>query len=131
MKSKKQPKKLKNNKSAGNDGMNPELIKYAPDAVFNEIAIIMNDLAETGQYPKEIVQGLLCALQKPGKKKGPTENLRPIVLFSVLRKITAICLSTRLKDRIDNEIPISQAAYRNGRSTTEHVFSKKMLAQRA
>lgn len=128
---KKAAQRLKNNKSAGKDNIKPELIKYAPDSVFLEIADIINKIAETGEYPEELVQGILCALQKPGKKKGPTDNLRPIVLFSVLRKITAICLADRIKGRINNEIPITQAAYRSGRSTTEHVFAMKILAERA
>ena len=32
---------------------------------------------------------------------------------------------------VDKEIPPSQAAYRTGRSTTEHVFAIKLLAQKA
>ena len=37
----------------------------------------------------------------------------------------------RIKNKIDTEIPPSQAAYRQGRSTTEHVFATKMLAEKA
>ena len=124
-------KKLKNNKSAGIDEIKPELIKYAPKEVFQEIATILNTIAENGNYPNELIHGKLCALQKPGKKRGPTENLRPIILFSTIRKITAICLSERIKSKMNNEIPISQAAYRSGRSTTEHIFTMKILAERA
>lgn len=72
----------------------------------------------------------MCALQKPGKPKGPTENLRPIILLSVLRKILAVCLMKRIGERLDNEIPQSQAAYRKGRSTTEHVFGTKLITER-
>lgn len=90
--------RLKNNESAGNDNIRPELLKFAPDETFIEIAKILNQVATTGEYPKEMVQGLLCALQKHGKKKGPTENLRPIILFSVFRKIAAICLAEIIKE---------------------------------
>ena len=72
----------------------------------------------------------MCALQKPGKPKDPTENLRPIILLSVLRKILAVCLKKRIGERLDNEIPQSQAAYRKGRSTTEHVFGTKLITER-
>ena len=37
----------------------------------------------------------------------------------------------RISDRIDTMIPLSQAAYRNGRSTTEHVFAMKILCEKA
>ena len=37
----------------------------------------------------------------------------------------------RIGVKIDREIPITQAAYRSGRSTTEHVFACKILAEKA
>ena len=49
----------------------------------------------------------------------------------MLRKILAICLRKRTNTRIDAEIPPSQAAYRAGRSTTEHVFATKILCEKA
>ena len=36
----------------------------------------------------------------------------------------------RIRNRLDAEIPTSQAAYRKGRSTTEHIFSPKMIIER-
>ena len=83
-------------------------------------------MSATGEYPSEITQGLLCPIQKPGKVIGPSHNLRPIILLSVL----AICLMERIGERIDNEILPSKAAYRKGRSTTEHVFSTKLIIER-
>ena len=37
----------------------------------------------------------------------------------------------RIQEKIKNRIPLSQAAYRAGRSTTEHVFTCKSLAEKA
>ena len=36
----------------------------------------------------------------------------------------------RINDKIDKEIPPSQAAYRKERSTTEHVFTCKLIIER-
>ena len=124
-------KKLRNNRSSGLDNVTAELLKYGPEILSDEIALIYNCLAETGDCPLEITQGLLCALQKPGKTKGPLDHLRPIILLSMLRKVLAICLKDRTIDRIDSKIPPSQAAYRSGRSTTEHVFAVKVLCEKA
>ena len=122
--------KMKLNKSPGCDQVPVELIKYAPPIVFNIIADIYNKLAETGDCPNEITHGLLRPLQKPGKPKGSPSNLRPIILLSILRKILASCIMSRISDKIDKEIPPSQAAYRKGRSTTEHVFTCKLVVER-
>ena len=49
----------------------------------------------------------------------------------MLRKILAICLLNRIKDKIDRDIPVTQAAYRQGRNTTEHVLAIKLLCDKA
>ena len=126
---KKAVKRLKNNKSPGADNVKAELLKYGNDEIFEEIAIILNGVATTGEHPDELTHGILTPLQKPGKARGPTENLRPIILFSLLRKILAICILERSKERINNAIPVTQAAYKQGRSTTEHTFAIKTLVE--
>ena len=122
--------KMKNGTSPGVDNITPEMLKYAPNEIFDEIAKILNEIAETGLAPKELTEGIIAPLQKPNKPKGPLTNLRPITLLSILRKILASCLCKRTDERMDKEIPIQQAAYRPGRSTTEHVFATKMVIER-
>ena len=122
--------KLKNNKSPGIDDVTSEQLKHCPGMIDDEIAKIFNDMCETGEYPNEIIQGVLCPLQKPGKEMGPPENLRPVMLLSLLRKILAICIMKRINKRLDGCIPQSQAAYRINRSTTEHIFAIKLIIER-
>ena len=123
--------KMKNGKSAGCDNVYPEMLKNSPEIITEKIAEILNECAETGKHPKELITGLLIPLQKPGKEKGPPANLRPIVLLSILRKILAICLIERTYTRLRNSIPSSQAAYSKGRSTTELVFTVKTIVEKA
>ena len=121
-------KSMKNNKSAGIDDVTTELIKYGPlNEISTRIASLLNHIAEHGDTPEEIHKGILVPFQKPGKPKGPCENLRPIILLSVIRKILSICMIRRTTEKLETIIPLSQAAYRSGRSTTEHVFALKML----
>ena len=122
---------MKNNKSPGIDKIYPELLKYSPGVIAKEISDIFNEMAKTGNKPKEINLGILKAIQKGGKKQGPIENLRPIILLSVLRKILAMCMVKRIGKKIFKIIPKSQAAYQNGRSTTEQVFVFKSMAEKA
>ena len=122
---------LKNNKSPGIDELRTEQLKYGPTETSKEIADIFNHIAETREKPKETTLGILNPLQKPGKKQGPCANLRPIILLSTLRKILAICMIRRIGDRILKEIPLSQAAYQAGRSTTEQVFVFRSMFEKA
>ena len=54
-----------------------KLIKYSPAVVNEKIADIYNNTEATGKNSNEITHGILRALQKPEKPKGPTSNLRP------------------------------------------------------
>ena len=49
----------------------------------------------------------------------------------MLRKILTICLLRRIWKRLEEKIPINQAAYQPGRSTTEQVFSIKIICEKA
>ena len=113
------------------DNLNAEYLKYAPDTVLTSVADLLNKTADTGDFPEELKLGILNPLPKPNKKKGPAENLRPIILLSVIRKILTICMLRRTWDRMKTKIPVDQAAYQQGRSTTEQVFAIKMLAEKA
>ena len=70
-------------------------LKYSCEELDKEMAKILHEVSRTGCYPQEITHGILTPLQKLGKQCGPTDNLYPIILFSILRKILAICLLER------------------------------------
>ena len=124
-------KSLKSGKSAGIDKLNAEFIKYAPISIHKRIADIYNKTAETGVNLSYLTTGLLTPLAKPGKKKGPPGNLRPIILLSILRKILTISLLNRIWNRLESKIPNEQAAYHEGRDTREQVFALKLLVEKA
>ena len=111
-------KSLKDGKSAGYDRLKAEQLKHGPDIVLEHIADILNHVARTGEFPEDLKKGILIPLQKPGKSKGPPENLRPIILLSALRKILAICMIWRIGDKIDSSIPIRELRGKRGCSTS-------------
>ena len=123
--------RMKNEKSAGPDELEIELIKYASTEIHNEIANIFDTLASTGEKLQELILGVLRALQKPGKERGPAKNLRPIILLSIIRKILTICMLDRILNRLKSHIPYKQAAYQPGRSTTENEHAIKLLVEKA
>ena len=84
------------NKNAGAYCIKAELPKFWTQELVKEIEVILNEIASTRNYPREVVVGITTAIQKPGKPKGPVENLRLITLSSILQNI-AICLKKRTK----------------------------------
>ena len=121
---------LKMNKYPGCDEIPVKLIMYAPDCVYESTAEIINQIAANGDFPREMNHGILAPLQKPGKSRGPVLNLRSNIILPMLRKIFSVCLMDQLCSRLDYETPLTQAAYRKERSTTEHVFAAKMAIER-
>ena len=96
-------KSLKNNKSAGNDNIYAEQLKCSPNEYISDI---FNNMAETGVFPSESKEGTLIPLHKPGKEKGKVENVRPIILLTMIRKILAIIIISRLYDKLDSKFQL-------------------------
>ena len=63
------------NKSAGRNGMEAEFLKFEKEELAKEIAVILNEIASARIYPREVAEGMITAIQKPAKPKGPVENL--------------------------------------------------------
>ena len=61
--------------SAGCDLLRVDDLKYAPDLLYEEIAELLNNVIDTGEFQKELKIRLLVPIQKPGKKMGQPENL--------------------------------------------------------
>jgi len=108
---KKIAKRLKNGKSAGIDKLEVEFLKYAPIEIHQHISEIFNTITNTEEELRELVVGLLRPIQKPGKKKRPADNLRPIILLSVLRNILTIAMLDCLWDRLKGKLPLKQSAF--------------------
>ena len=94
-------KKLKNNKAAGREEVNAELIKYGCRELYKQIASLLIVTSETADYPEEVRRGILTPLAKP-PKKDERVDVRPIILLSVLRKILTITLIDQCWERIKN-----------------------------
>ena len=123
-------KSLKNGRACGHDNINVELLKYAPDKVIEIITRALNQIFEEHK-DLDLRRGVLMALPKPGKCKGPIKNLRPITLFPTIRKILSIVTLNRIKPDCDSYLSTSQCAYRSGRSTTDVVWAYRWMIARA
>ena len=71
--------------------------------------------------------GMLTTLLKPGKPAGPVENIRPIVLLPLLRKILSLIVLARMRTPINAYLSSSQSAYRAGRSTADIIWAHRWL----
>ena len=114
-------KKLKKLKAAGRNEVSAELIKYGCRKLYKQIASLLNVTSERGDH------GPSCKIPKEGWTSkcetyhtpfSTTQNHHHNTDWSVLGA-----------DK--NHIPLSQGAYQKGRSSTEQVFTIKILAEKA
>ena len=116
---------LKTRRAPGPDLLPAELLKASAAVVALPIANILNDSLQHHQE-LDLGRGILVPIPKPFKPKGPVTSLRPIVLLSVIRKVLTHVTMSRIKRNFEARLPAHQAAYRQGRSTADGVWVKRV-----
>ena len=117
--------KMSNNKSSEFDNVTGDMIKYGPHILHQEITNNLNNIFES--HSKEIGRSILKALPKPNKSKGPCKNLRPINLLITIRKILSNLTLQRINPKVNKYLSQSQSTYREGRSTTDIIWTYKWI----
>ncbi|GFR63909.1 retrovirus-related Pol polyprotein LINE-1 [Elysia marginata] len=121
--------RLNNNRACGEDGIPEELIKYGADTLAKVICNILNRVF-LEHNDININDGKVITLQKPGKSKGPVTNLRPITLLNTLRKVLSHIVLIRTKHDINEYLSPSHSGFREGRSTSDIVWSHRWLVSK-
>lgn len=122
-------KKLKNNKSPGNDKILNEYIKCTQDLFCPLYIKLFNKILDTGIVPKEWLVGTIIPLYKNKGDTNDTNNYRGITLLSCLGKLFTSILNERLYifSNDNNIINETQAGFRQGYSTLDHIFVLKSI----
>ena len=122
-------KRLKNNKSAGIDGILNEFLKHCPNDMYIAITQLFNLALDTGIVPTDWCIGLICPIYKNKGQRNDPDNYRGITLLSCIGKLFTSCLNHRLCSYIECQqiIGNEQAGFRSGHSTIDHIFALHTL----
>ena len=101
--------------------------EYAPEILDSQIAMIINKTSENHE-DLDINNGILVALPKPGKPKGPPQNLRPVTLLNSIRKVLSTIALTRIRPAVEKYISCSQSGFRPNRSTSDVVWAHRWIS---
>jgi len=109
--------KLNVNKSTGNDGIGPRILKACGDSITIPIANIINNSIKTGIFPDKLKEACVVPLHKNGPKDN-LGNYRPISLLPTLSKIFEKHIADQLHSFIQrtNAIHDSQSGFRKHHS---------------
>ena len=116
-------KNLKNNKSAGPDGIVNEQIKATFSRMKDIYLKLFNQILDNGIFPETWAIGLIVPIFKKKGSANDPNSYRGITLISCLAKFFTSVLNNRLKLVADKIISQIQAGFREGYSTMDHVFT--------
>ena len=116
---------LKKGKSAGVDNIPAELVQAGGEDVITALTTICNKIGQTGEWPTPWTQSLVNTVPK----KGNLQQCRTIILISHPSEVMLKIILNRLKPQAEI-IAEEQAGFRAGRSTTEQIFSLRILCEK-
>lgn len=119
-------KKLRNNRSPGENNITAEMIKYGRNDINAKIGQIIKRIWEGEIMPSTWSNAVLI----PTHNIGDTtlcENYRGIALLDVVYKILATCIKTKLDEHAENIIEEYQGGFRTNRSVVDQIFTIKQI----
>ena len=122
-------KSLKLGKSSGVDNIPAELLQAGGETMIDVLLNICNKIWQTGEWPTPWTQSLIITLPKKGNLLQ-CQNYRTISLISHASKVMLKILLNKLTPQAETIIAEEQAGFRPGRSTTEQIFSLRILCER-
>ena len=122
-------KSLKKGKSAGVESIPSELVQVGGEAMIDMLHINCNKILQTGEWPTPWTQALINTLPKKGNLQL-CQSYRTISLISYPSKVMLTILLNRLKPQAEEIIKEEQAGFRVRRSTTEQIFSLRILCEK-
>ena len=123
-------KRLKNNKSPGNDGIAGEMIKHGGAIVIQEMHKLCDAAWKEGRTQEEWKKSILVILPKKGSALE-CNNYRTIALMSHLSKVLMMILTERLRTQIEEHLADEQAGFRKDRSTVQQILALRLIAEKA
>ncbi|CAD6223760.1 GSCOCG00013007001-RA-CDS, partial [Cotesia congregata] len=120
--------RLGNNKAPGEDGIKAEFIKNLPREIKEELRGIINNIWSEGKMPNGWKKARIVPILKGGHEEK-TENYRGISLLNIGYKLLTTIMANRIMEWADREgkIKESQAGFRRGRGTRDHIFMLNAL----
>jgi len=122
---------LKNGKSAGLDGIRPEMLKTLNETAVVFLTEFFNYIFSHSVYPEDWAKAIIVPIFKKGDFDY-VDNYRGVSLLSVVSKCYTAILNKRLYTWLETNGKISetQAGFRKAHSTVDHIFTLNAVVQK-
>lgn len=123
-------RKLKSGRSPGPDGLSPEVIKLACEAVGPEILECINWCLCNGCFPDCWKTAVLSLIPKP-TKPGCDPSYRPVCLLDCMGKVAEHMIGVRLREETTQPLSKAQFGFQEGLSPAHAVNRVLELGKKA
>ena len=120
---------LRGGKSPGEDGIPSEILKAGGEVLVSQLDRLLTECWRSEKIPDEMRNALVVILYKSKGSRSDCNNYRAIALLSVVGKVFARVLLSRLKVLAEDVYPESQCGLRANRSTSDIIFSLRLLKE--
>ncbi len=122
-------KKMRSGKAPGDDELPIELFKAAGEECVEWMRYIFSNAWKEEKVPHDWHKAIVCPIYKKGSKTD-CANYRGISLLSHVGKLYERIVEKRLRTCVEEKLGIWQYGFRPNRSTTDLVFTLKMIMEK-
>ncbi|XP_073989088.1 uncharacterized protein [Rhodnius prolixus] len=121
--------RMKLGKSAGHDGITPEMLRHMGEEGEEMLYGIMETAWNRRKIPKDWELSVIVPIFKKGSNRE-CNNHRGISLLSVPGKLYGRILETRLRRKVDHLLGEDQCGFRSNRSTQDLIFTLRQIMEK-
>ena len=122
-------KLTKNGKTPGQNNINSELYKYAPEEFKLRLLQFLNNIYREIRIPNEWRNAVITPIFKKGDRRE-RKNYRGISILNTCYKIYSKILIVKLRKYSEVFMTKTQIRFRKGRSCTDPTFCLKLLIEK-
>ena len=117
-------------KAPGQDGISPDIIKCGKEALIEPLHAILCKCWEEGSVPQDMRDAKIITLYKNKGDRTDCNNYRGISLLSIVGKIFARVILSRLQFLGTLVYPEAQCGFRPQRSTIDMIFATRQIQEK-
>jgi hypothetical protein len=116
-------------KTPGQDNINSELYKYAPQEFKLRLLQFFNNIYRENRIPNQWRNAVITPIFKKGDRREP-KNYRGISILNTCDTIHSKILNMKLQNYSEEFMTETQNGFRKGRSCTDPTFCLKLLIEK-
>ena len=118
-------------KASGLDGISSDILKNGGEKMCEALLGLFNRCLLSGTVPQDFRDALIVTVYKRKGDRVECENHRGISPLAIAGKVLAKIVLNRLKFISEEVLPENQCRFRQGRSTSDMIFTLRQLQEKA